>query len=450
MNGASEFDAALALLEAQIAADVEARVSPGLSAAVVHGQEMVWARGFGYADLDQHIPPGPDTAYAVGSITKLFTATMLMQLRDAGKLRLDDPVQDFVPEVAVPRRHTGAPEITFRHLVTHTAGLPKDAPLGYWASWEFPSAERVMECLAETEQPYPPGTQWKYSNLGFALLGYTLGRIAGQSWEEYVQEHVLEPLGMANSVPRLTEALLPRAATGYHRPVAGWPPKAIPHIDLGVIGFGGSLHSSVADMAKFIAEQFRPEPSLLMRSTIEEMQRIQWLNPDWQEGQGIGWRLQHTAPGTRIEHGGAVYGFTCKVLLSPVDQLGVAIFTNGSDSGVGQAIATRALDLLIPVARHAAAPRPVAPRAPVPAAWQGYVGRYRWILGDIEVTIRDGGLTLLVPNGPIVEEVRVQPENQHEFFMPTGPLRGERLRFVLGSDGRVERVWVGPHPYDPI
>src|SRR5580704_11656496 len=111
----AEFRAALALLEAQIEGDLTRRIVPGLSASVTCGAETVWKRGFGFADLDGKTAAAPDTVYAVGSITKLFTATMLMQLRDAGRLRLDDPVQDYVPEVPVPRRHPDFPAITFRH-----------------------------------------------------------------------------------------------------------------------------------------------------------------------------------------------------------------------------------------------------------------------------------------------------------------------------------------------
>src|ERR1019366_1717367 len=129
-------------------------------ASVTCGAETVWQRGFGLADLERKTPAAPDTVYAVGSITKPFTATMLMQLRDAGRLRLRDPAPDYVPDVPVPHRHPDGPAITFRHLVTHTSGLAKDSPVGYWDSVEFPPVETMMAKLAETEQPYPPGRQW--------------------------------------------------------------------------------------------------------------------------------------------------------------------------------------------------------------------------------------------------------------------------------------------------
>ena len=112
--------AALALLEARIEEDMATRAAPGLSLAVVGDGATLLARGFGHADLATARPASADTIYAVGSITKLFTATMLMRLQDAGKLRLDDPVQDYLPGAAVPRRHDSAPPITLRHLVTHT------------------------------------------------------------------------------------------------------------------------------------------------------------------------------------------------------------------------------------------------------------------------------------------------------------------------------------------
>jgi D-alanyl-D-alanine carboxypeptidase len=447
----AEFRAALALLETQIEGDLATHIVPGLSASVTCGAETVWQRGFGLADLERKTPAAPDTVYAVGSITKLFTATMLMQLRDAGRLRLDDPVQDYVPDVPVPRRHPDSPAITFRHLVTHTSGLAKDSPVGYWDSVEFPPVETMLAKLAETEQPYPPGRQWKYSNLAIALLGHALARIAGQSWESWLAERILAPLSMAGTAPRLADAQRPKLARGYARPAAGWPPASLAHQELGGIGAGGSLHSTVSDMAKFIAQQFADAPKLLCRATVEEMHRPQWVNDDWQWGQGIGWRVHRAGDGsTRIEHGGGVYGFTCRVLLSVPERVGVAVFTNGSDGTVGMTVSARMLDLLVPVARRIAARRAASAAAAAPAEWQRYVGRYRWVLGDAEVVQRDGDLLLFVANGAATDTVRLQPEAEHVFRMPGGPLRGEQLRFVVDGSGPARRAWVGPHPHDRI
>ena len=374
---ATEIAAALALLRARVEADIAAHAVPGLSVAVVHGAETIWAHGFGVADLATGAPASADTVYAVGSITKLFTATLLMQLRDAGRLRLDDPVQDIVPEVPVPRRHGGYPPITLRHLVTHTSGLAKDSPVGYWDSVEFPPVERLMAELANTEQPYPPGVQWKYSNLAIALLGYALSRITGEAWEDSISSRIMAPIGMAASAPKLAGQQRAQLAKGYARPAGAWPPTLLAHQDLGGISAGGSMHATVPDMAKFIATQFGDASPVLAGASVAEMHRPVWVAPDWSWGQGIGWRIRRTPDGdTRVEHGGGVHGFTCRVLVSVPDRLGVVVFTNGSDGSVGINLSNHALDLLVPVVRRMAARAVVRP-APMPADGSAAPGRDR-------------------------------------------------------------------------
>ena len=447
---APEIGAALALLEARIEADIAAHAAPGLSIAVVHGQGTIWSKGFGVADLATGAPATADTVYAVGSITKLFTATLLMQLRDAGRLRLDDPVQEIVPEVPVPRRHGGHPPITLRQLVTHTSGLAKDSPVGYWDSVEFPPVERLMAELANTEQPYPPGVQWKYSNLAIALLGHALSRITGEAWEDSIAGRIMAPLGMAASAAKLAGQQKAQLATGYARSPGTWPPRMLAHQDLGGISAGGSMHATAPDMAKFIAAQFGDASPVLAGASVAEMHRPQWVAPDWSWGQGIGWRIRRTQGGdTRIEHGGGVHGFTCRVLVSVPDRLGVAVFTNGSDGSVGVNLSNHALDLLVPVARRIAARN--APRsAPMPAGWDRYLGRYRWVLGDMEIVRRDGQLVMLAPDGDGIETVALVPEREHEFRLLGSQVRGELLRFLPDAAGAFTRAWVGPHPHDRI
>jgi CubicO group peptidase (beta-lactamase class C family) len=444
---APELVAALALLDARIAADMAAGAAPGLSIAVVHGQETIWSQGFGLADVAAGIPATPDTVYAVGSITKLFTATLLMQLRDAGMLRLDDPVQDIVPDVPVPRQHAGHPPITLRHLVSHTSGLAKDSPVGYWDSVDFPPVERLMAELANTEQPFPPGVQWKYSNLAVALLGYALSRITGEAWEDSIITRIMAPLGMNASAPQLAGQQRAQLAKGYARPLGDAPRTVLAHQDLGGISAGGSMHATAPDMAKFIAAQFGNTYPVLAGASVAEMHRPVWVAPDWSWGQGIGWRIRRTPDGdTRVEHGGGVHGFTCRVLVSVPDQLGVAVFTNGSDGSVGINLTNHALDLLVPVARRIAA-RAVVKPAPMPAEWDRYLGRYRWVLGDMEIVRRDGQLVMLAPDGDGIETVALVPAGEGEFRLLGSQVRGEKLRFVSDAAGTVVRAWVGPHPH---
>ncbi|HMN31270.1 MAG TPA: serine hydrolase domain-containing protein, partial [Caldilineaceae bacterium] len=142
------------------------REQPGLSIGVVYDQELVWAKGFGYANLERHEPATPQTLYRIASITKLFTSTAILQLRDAGKLQLDDPLSNFLSWFAIKQRFPEAPPITLRHLLTHTSGLPRESAFPYWVDNEFPSREQIQARLPEQETALPSETKWKYSNLG--------------------------------------------------------------------------------------------------------------------------------------------------------------------------------------------------------------------------------------------------------------------------------------------
>ena len=129
------------LLCAWIDAQMAHREEPGLSIGIVHDQELVWARGFGYADVNEQVAATAATRYRIASITKLFTSTGVLMLRDAGKLQLDDPVEQHLPWFNIRQRFPDAPAITIRHLLTHTAGLPREAGFPYWTDADFPTRE---------------------------------------------------------------------------------------------------------------------------------------------------------------------------------------------------------------------------------------------------------------------------------------------------------------------
>jgi CubicO group peptidase (beta-lactamase class C family) len=196
-----EVRAALAGLDVQIEAARQEQHVPGLSVVIVADQDVLFLKGYGLADLVNALPATPHTIYRIGSNTKLFTATMLMQLRDAGKLQLDDPVERYLPAFSIPSRFPDSPPITFRQLATHTSGLPLEAPLeyGYHFTRTFPSIEALLSSLTYLERCQPPYTAYRYSNLGFNILGHTLAQIAQQPYAEYVTQHLLNPLGMNDS-----------------------------------------------------------------------------------------------------------------------------------------------------------------------------------------------------------------------------------------------------------
>jgi CubicO group peptidase (beta-lactamase class C family) len=212
-----EVASAIRLLEAWIEAQMVYRGQPGLSIGIVHDQELVWAQGFGLADREKKIPATPKTIYRMASNTKMFTAMAILQLRDEGKLQLDDPVAKHLPWFQIRNRHPDAPVITIRHLLTHTSGLPREAPFPYWTDLKFPSRQQVIDALPGQETVFATETQWKYSNLALALAGEIVSAASGVDYATYIGRNILGPLGMTSTSVILPEEHRSRLATGYGR-----------------------------------------------------------------------------------------------------------------------------------------------------------------------------------------------------------------------------------------
>jgi CubicO group peptidase (beta-lactamase class C family) len=186
-----EVASSIKMFEAWIDSQMAYRGLPGMSVGIVYNQDLIWSKGFGYSDVDNKTPATPKTIYRMASVTKLFTATAIMQLRDEGKLRLDDPVSKYLPWFTIRHRFPDTPSITIHHLLTHTSGLPRDAAFPSWMENNFPTREQIIESLPKQETIFPPETRWKYSNLALSLAGEIVSAVSGEPYEGYIQKHHL-------------------------------------------------------------------------------------------------------------------------------------------------------------------------------------------------------------------------------------------------------------------
>ncbi len=440
-----EVAAALQVLDAWVAANVASREQPGLSIGVVYDQELIWAKGYGFADLARKIPATPATLYRIASISKLFTATAILQLRDAGKLRLDDPVTKHLPWFKLRRAHP-EPVITIRHLITHTSGLPREAAGTSWNEPAAPGREELIRRLSEQESVFPPDTQWKYSNLAVALAGEVVAAVSGRSWADYVEEHILRPLGMKATLTVPTPES-PGLALGYGRRVPGAARQLEPFMDLHGVRPAGNMASNVEDLARFISLQFRDGPAggaqILRGSTLREMHRVQWLHPDWRSGWALGFSIRRVGDQVRLGHGGSLPGHRTQIEFAPADKLGVIVLTNAND-GEPLRYVNQAFELLTPAVRRATA-RPEPARTPDPA-WQQYVGVYTWKHSEVHVQIAEGRLVLIYPDSenPWESRLVLEPVGPHTFRItapsPSYGAIGELMTFSFGPDGRVARM----------
>ncbi len=443
-------DSALRLLESWITARMEYDRIPGLSIAVVLDQNIVWSRGFGRADIEGRVPATPRTIYRAASITKLFTATALMQLRDAGRLRLDDPVVKFLPWFKPVNPFPAAPPITIWDLLTHTSGLPSEAAFPYWTDHVFPTREQIMKALPSQTLVYPPGTRYKYSNLGLILAGEVAAAVSGESWDGYVKKHILGPLGMADTSASLPDSRIPLLARGYSRLLPGDIRTILPIVDYKGTSPADNLTTTVEDLARFMMLQFRDDPAskgpVLCGTTLREMQRAQWMFPSWTGGRGIGFLLRRSGNRTIVGHGGWVGGYRSQIGFVPEDKIGVVVMMN-CDDGTPNLYLDRALALVGPALLKSAA-RPEAEPVPDPA-WKSYVGLYTdstfW---DNEVLILNGKLVIYGHGYPPEDDpadtlVELQPVSKH-VFRSSGPNGdGEPVRFEMDGDGKVVRIKVG-------
>jgi CubicO group peptidase (beta-lactamase class C family) len=453
--GAAGVRSAVGLLSAWIESQLAYSGVPGLSIGILHDQEVVWSAGFGRASLDPPRPATPDTLYRIASITKLFTSTAVLQLRDAGKLQLDDPVVEHLPWFRIRQAHADAPVTTIRHLLTHTAGLPREAGFPYWNDGVFPTTEQIRDRLPAQETALPTETEWKYSNLGLTLAGEIVAAVSGRPYAEYVTQHVLEPLGMRRTFVTSPPADHPDLAAGHGRRLPGADRGVAPYTDGRGITPAANMTTCVSDLARFARLQFRDGAAggeqILKSSTLREMQRVHWLNPDWTAGWGLGFHIMRLAGRTYVGHGGSLRGYRTQIQLLPADRIGVIVLTN-ADDGNPMLVVDKAFQWVAPAIR-AAAPPP-APPGP-PPGWERYAGRYRNAWHDLQVLVVEDRLALIDPSlpDPMLFVVWLHPVAEHTFRSETKNGFGtnaEPVVFDLDGDGRVRRLTIGMISLEPV
>jgi CubicO group peptidase (beta-lactamase class C family) len=411
------------------------RHQPGVVVGIVHEGELVWARGFGVRDVESGLPATSETAFRIGSVTKLLTATAAAQLWERGALRLDDPASAHLPWLA--GRAPGGPPITVRQLLTHTSGLPREAAFPYWTDRRFPSRERMIAALADQESDFGPGERYQYSNLGLALLGEVVAAVAGMPWEDYVTRHVLEPLGMTSTTLRWADLDRERLATGYLLGGLEAPPT-----DSQALAPAADASSTVADLARFLAAHLTGRPPILAPWTRREMHRVHWLDEGWTSGRGLGFSVWRRGERTLVGHGGWVAGYRSQVAFDRGSRFGVVVLTNSDEGGPGVYL-DQAFDFVVPAMEKAVRPAPAPPAVADPGR---FAGSYHNPWGEVtDVLVVGGGLATYERTYPPASDLgsrltELTPDGEHAFRKPDG---GERVVFELRPDGRVARVKVG-------
>jgi CubicO group peptidase (beta-lactamase class C family) len=431
------------LFEAWVLGQIETRNLPGIAIGVVSDQDLVWAKGFGYADVESHSQMTPETKFRMASHSKLFTSTAIMQLRDTGKLRLDDPVSKYLPWFKVKPAEPDDPEITIEELITHSSGLPREAG-PHWVTHEFPTQDEVRRYVTEHPAIYSPEVRWKYSNLAVGIAGMIVETVSGEGYADYVQKHIFQPLGMsASSVDRKVDGL----ATGYGRRMPDGSRKTMAFVDARGLGAATGVTSNVEDMAKFVSLQFRGGKAggaqILSTGALREMHRVRVLENNWTSGNAIGFAVNREKEKVYVGHGGGYPGYRTQTLIQLDSKVGVIVLTNEDDGGPN-AIAMHLMQTVGEAVAKATAPAP----KPVPwdPSWSRFAGRYSGDNGETEVVELNQSLVMINPDGDSPEtQQRLNPLGNGLFRIESstggGPV-GEVVRFAE-SNGKVVRMYTG-------
>ncbi|NPV09297.1 MAG: beta-lactamase family protein [Anaerolineae bacterium] len=443
-----------AFLDGQVEAHMAASHVAGAVIAVVKDGELFFAKGYGYADLQQGVPVSPDTTlFRPGSVSKLFTWTAVMQLVEQGRLDLDADVNTYLQELEIPA--TFPEPIRLRHLLTHTPGF-EDVGDGLFIRAGDPmlSLEQYLQAHLPA-RVYPPGEISAYSNYGTALAGHIVSRVAGVPFEQYVQENIFEPLGMERStfVQPPPEPLAADMSAGYRYLNGSYAERWFEVVQASP---AGGLSATATDMARFMIAYLQGgqlgQTRILEEETVREMQELQFSHDPRLTGWGWGFAVEQERDLRVVGHGGDTTYFHSFLGLLPEHHVGIYISTN---SETGGRLRTEVLEAFLrryflePVA-----PQPLVPSYPLEGA-ERLVGTYvparanyttfEKLLGlfqTVGVVATDRGTIRLT--GPFdldhVHWAQVEPL----VFRPTDP--EDRTGPVIFEEegSRVTRLYVGP------
>jgi CubicO group peptidase (beta-lactamase class C family) len=427
-------------LRALLGRDQVAGRLPSLVGGVVRDGALVWQGAHG-----RHTggpAPGADTQYRIGSITKTMTAVLVLQLRDEGRLDLNDPVDRYLPGIGYGDR-------SIRSLLSHASGMQSE-PAGSW--WErSPGADfgTLAANIDETRAPFRPGQTYHYTNLACGLLGELVARLRGGTWWDQVQERILTPLAMSRT------SYLPQApaATGYSVHAFANTLTEEPAQDTGAMAPAGQVWSTLADLATYAGFLLDGHDEVLSLATLQEMTVPQsgTLAGGLSGGYGLGLRLVAGGSGTVLGHTGSMPGFLAGLFADRVRRTAAVCLANGTSGLRTEGLPMDMMDAVEEL--EPTVPPAWEPTALVPDPVAELLGLWHWGNTGYTFSYHDGEVQARMLGAAAVSH-RFAPQADGTLVGLAGYHHGETLRVVRDPDGRVNHLVCATfvytrEPYDP-
>ncbi len=402
---------------------------PGAAVIVVKDDKTLFRKGYGMANLELGVAVEPDMIFRIGSITKQFTAVAILMLAEQGKLALTDEITKFLPEYP-----TQGKKITVEHLLNHTSGIKSYTSLPEWLPlWRKDmSLDELFAIFKDKPMDFVPGDSWSYNNSAYVMLGAIIEKASGQSYKDFIEKRIFEPLGMKHSFYDSTSAIMPRRVSGYSRGKDGFVNCA--YLSMSQPHAAGSLVSSVDDLALWDAALYTDK--LLKPESLKRAWTPARLNDGRMTHYGYGWAMNEYEGHRMISHGGGINGFTTHARRLPDDRLFVSVLTNRDTGNPNPEMLTKKIAALIIGKPYRA---PVAITLPV-ATLDSYVGEYE-VSEKEKVKISREENKLMLSMG--AAKVEILSSSETEFFSPAG-----RFTFIKEGGKVTAMIWHNDYGLD--
>jgi len=301
---------------------------PSVSFGIIKGNDLIYSNNYGFSNLEKRTPSNNNTTYRIASISKVFTSVAILQLAEKNLLNLDDNVSKHL-EWFKSDSDSNLKDITIRHILFHCSGLTRESDGNYWNDDKFPSAEEIKKYISKKPSVYPVLKLWKYSNLGYGILGLIIEKVSGKKYEVYVKENILKKLNMTHTEPDLTKDAEKYLATGYSRDIPNEKRTPFENMRTNDLISATGFLSNVEDLSKFFVALFN-DNNILSPTSKKEMRRIQW-EKDQTVKWGLGLQIVKLKDTTIYGHGGGFSGYITSVGYSPDYSLGFIVLTNCID-----------------------------------------------------------------------------------------------------------------------
>jgi CubicO group peptidase (beta-lactamase class C family) len=410
---------------------------PGVQAAVLHRDELVLSEAWGHSDLESGAPLTTGHLFRIASHSKTFTATAVLQLVAAGRLRLDDPAGMHVTALS----DAGSPlaRVTVRELLSHAAGITRDSSDGdFWQLMQpFPDHDRLLAILTAADAAVLAANErFKYSNIGYGLLGLIIEAVTGRSYAAHVQQAIVDPLGLSDLGPELDPGRASDYATGYSSHAYADRRVAIDHVHTAALASATGFYATAQDLVRYFAAHFTGDDRLLSDEGKRLMRQALWETGGSKDRRyGLGLSISPVGERRMIGHGGGYPGHITASLVDPDARLAVSVLTNAID-GPADPLA-RAVVRLIDLAVDG----PGADGTELAR----FTGRFAGLWGVTDVALLGGRLYLLDPTqaDPTEDPVPLDVIGDDALKIAGGPgygTYGESVRYRFAADGSIASI----------